>query len=123
MPEEDRITEEEKNNDMLLSYHKEQKKYKEKTKGNVPKKKASREDATLAMLAKFKQKLEKVKDVEEDEDNQEDKKKDLEEGEDDEDITGDDWMKNTLKFENNDPVLARDASTKVINKKLYMINY
>merc|ERR1711915_906057 len=88
-------SEEEKNNDMLLSYHKEQKKYKEKTKGNVPKKKASREDATLAMLAKFKQKLEKINDVEEDED-----------------VTGDNWMKNTLKFESNDPVLAKDASTK-----------
>merc|ERR1711953_434226 len=62
--ESERITEEERNNDLLLSYHKEQKKYKEKTKGNVPKKKASREDATLAMLAKFKQKLTKINDNE-----------------------------------------------------------
>merc|ERR1711915_330506 len=100
-------SEEEKNNDMLLSYHKEQKKYKEKTKGNVPKKKTSREDATLAMLAKFKQKLEKINDVEEDE-----KEKEVDETEDDEDVTGDNWMKNTLKFESNDPVLAKDASTK-----------
>ena len=112
VPEEERITEEEKNNDMLLSFHKEQKKYKEKTKGNVPNKKSKREDATLAMLAKFKQRLEKVKDDEDDVD----KKKDAEEGEneeDDDDVSGDNWMKNTLKFENNDPVLARDASTKV----------
>merc|ERR1712064_112890 len=65
--EKERITEEEQGNDMLLSYHKEQRKYKEKTKGNLPKKKASREDATLAMLAKFKQKLEKINDAEEDE--------------------------------------------------------
>merc|ERR1712098_953698 len=105
LPEEEKISEEEKNNDMLLSYHKEQKKYKEKTKGNVPKKKASREDATLAMLAKFKQKLEKINDVEEEE-------KEVDEAEDDEDVTGDNWMKNTLKFESNDPVLAKDASTK-----------
>merc|ERR1712098_547235 len=109
LPEEEKISEEEKNNDMLLSYHKEQKKYKEKTKGNVPKKKASREDATLAMLAKFKQKLEKINDVEEDE---KEKEKEVDEAEDDEDVTGDNWMKNTLKFESNDPVLAKDASTK-----------
>merc|ERR1712227_629866 len=91
-PEEEKISEAEKNNEMLLNYHKEQKKYKEKTKGNVPKKKASREDATLAMLAKFKQKLTKISEAD--------------------DESGDSWMKNTLRFENNDPVLARDASTK-----------
>ena len=120
VPEEEKISEEEKKNDMLLSYHKEQKKYKEKTKGNVPKKKASREDATLAMLAKFKQKLEKINDDDEDKKekiNDEDKKEkinDEAEDEDDEDLTGDNWMKNTLRFESNDPVLAKDASTKVL---------
>lgn len=30
----------------------------------------------------------------------------------DEEIVGDNWMKNTLRFEANDPVLAKDASTK-----------
>ena len=114
--ESDKLTEEEKNNDMLLSYHKEQKKYKEKTKDNVPKKKASREDATLAMLAKFKQKLEKISD-----DTEEGDKKDEDDGE-DEDVTGDDWMKNTLKFESNDPVLAKDASTKVIQSEHVIID-
>jgi len=109
VPEEEKISEEEKKNDMLLSYHKEQKKYKEKTKGNVPKKKASREDATLAMLAKFKQKLEKINDDDED---KKEKNNDEAEDEDDEDLTGDSWMKNTLRFESNDPVLAKDASTK-----------
>ena len=108
--------EEEKNNDMLLSYHKEQKKYKEKTKDNVPKKKASREDATLAMLAKFKQKLEKISD-----DTEIGDKKDEDDGE-DEDVTGDDWMKNTLKFESNDPVLAKDASTKVAQSEHVIID-
>merc|ERR1712228_22422 len=109
--EKEKISEEEKNNDMLHSFHTEQKKYKEKTKGNVPKKKASREDATLAMLAKFKQKLTKMND---DDDAEEEKK--IAEGdgevESDEDVAGDSWMKNTLRFESNDPVLAKDASTK-----------
>merc|ERR1711874_613614 len=90
----ERISEEERNNDLLLSYHKEQRKYKEKTKGNVPKKKASREDATLAMLAKFKQKLTKIND-----DEVEEKKEAEVEAESDEDVTGDNWMKNTLRFE------------------------
>ena len=110
--ESERLTEEERNNDLLLSYHEEQKKYKEKTKGNVPKKKASREDATLAMLAKFKQKLTKIND---EDDAEEEKKVGEGEGEveSDEDVAGDSWMKNTLRFESNDPVLAKDASTKV----------
>ena len=107
-PERERITEEERNNDLLLSYHKEQKKYKEKTKGNVPKKKASREDATLAMLEKFKQKLTQIKEADDDEE-----KKEANDDDDEEDVSGSDWMKNTLRFESNDPVLAKDASTKV----------
>lgn len=102
------VTEEEKNNDMLLSYHQEQKKYKEKS-FVPPKKKASREEETLAMLAKFKNKLSSFSNPEEEKDEKE--TKEIEE-EDDDDITGDSWMNNTLKFENNDPVLAKDASTK-----------
>jgi len=111
--EQEKISEEEKNNDMLHSFHKEQKKYKEKTKDNLPKKKASREDATLAMLAKFKQKLEKIQDDEEDPDEESSKKEDADK-EDDEEIVGDNWMKKSsgLRFEDNAPVLAKDASTK-----------
>ena len=42
----------------------------------------------------------------------------------DEDLTGDNWMKNTLRFESNDPVLAKDASTKVsvYNCNVYPFN-
>ena len=118
--EKEKISEEEKNNDMLQSFHREQKKYKEKTKGNLPKKKASREDATLAMLAKFKQKLEKIHD-DEDPDEESSKKEDVtkdgdkeDDDDDDDEIVGDSWMKKSsgLRFENNDPVLAKDASTK-----------
>jgi len=107
---------------MLQSFHREQKKYKEKTKGNVPKKKASREDATLAMLAKFKQKLEKIHDDDDlvGDSSKNDSSKDVKDGEvdegdeDDEEIVGDSWMKKSsgLRFDNNDPVLAKDASTK-----------
>merc|ERR1711860_393693 len=103
------ISEEEKNNDMLQSFHREQKKYKEKTKGNLPKKKASREDATLAMLAKFKQKLEKIHD-DEDPEEESSKKEDVtkdgdKEDDDDDEIVGDSWMKKSsgLRFEKNDP--------------------
>jgi hypothetical protein len=38
-------------------YHEEQKKFKAATKENIPKKKASREEQTLAILEKFKAKL------------------------------------------------------------------
>merc|ERR1712173_22607 len=67
-----------------------------------------REDQTLAMLAKFKQKLADIK-VDEDELNKQSNKGD---DEDDDELAGDDWMKNTLRFDTNDPVLAKDASTK-----------
>ena len=109
----EKVSEAERNNDMLRTFHTEQKKYKEKTKGNVPTKKASREDATLAMLAKFKQKLVKINDEEEDASSNADNKEVAAKDDEDEDLTGDNWMKNTLRFESNDPVLAKDASTKV----------
>ena len=48
------LTAEETKNDMLLSYHQEQEKY---AANRVPKKGLSREEQTMAMLAKFKQKL------------------------------------------------------------------
>ena len=42
------------------------------------------------------------------------------EAESDEDVAGDSWMKNTLRFESNDPVLAKDASTKVCHLTLLL---
>merc|ERR1712203_1076130 len=84
-------------NDVLESYHKEKKRYAEaKASKPIPKQKASREEQTLALLAKFKQKLSGIK-YDDDED---------------EEIVGDDWMKNSLVFENDAPVLAKDASSK-----------
>jgi len=100
---EEKLTEKERGNDMLLEFHREQKKYKEKSEKLPVVKKASREEETLKMLAKFKQKLSGLK---------VDEEKDKIDTEDDDELVGDDWMKNTLRFESNDPVLAKDASTK-----------
>jgi len=115
---EEHITEDERNNEMLLTYHKEQKAAKEKARKNpIPKGKESREAATLAMLAKFKQKLsgfEIPEDTDEEEKTNNEKKSTVanKDDDEDEDIVGDDWMKNKLVFGNDDPVLAKDASTK-----------
>jgi len=108
-PVEERMTEKERNNDMLFEYHKEQKKY--KAKEPISKKKASREEETLAMLAKFKQKLSGIK-VDEDEEEEQPQPAEKDEIDDEDEYVGDDWMKNTLRFDANDPVVAKDASTK-----------
>jgi len=113
--EEDKLTEEEQKNDMLREYHEEQKKFKEATK--LPKKKASREEQTLAMLQKFKSKLSGIvvdedEAVEKSEENKQEEKSKENEEENDEDIVGDDWMKAPLTFESDGPVLAKDASSK-----------
>merc|ERR1712172_261649 len=112
----DEKVESKEKNDVLDSYHKEKKRYAEvKAARPIPKQKASREEQTLALLAKFKQKLSGIKygdDEEEKEEGKETKKDDEEKTEEDEEIVGDDWMKNTLVFENDAPVLAKDASSK-----------
>merc|ERR1711915_215125 len=110
--QEEKLTEEEKNNEMLREFHKEQKEHKEKAKKNpIPKDMDSREAATLAILAKFKQKLSGIE-VSEDAPEEDSNRKEEDEEEDDDDISGDNWLKNKLVFERNDPVLAKDASTK-----------
>ena len=96
------LTEEEKKNDMLLNFHLEKEKYKEKKKKGNPKKGSAREEMTLKLLAKFKDKMHAAK--------QETPKEAVDDGEEEESGTG--WMANTLKFESDDPVLAKDASTK-----------
>ena len=81
----------------LSDFHKEQDKYAlQKT---VPKKGSARQDMTMKLLAKFKDKLHSVKSEEKEID-------------DSEEVDNDDWMANTLKFESSDPVLAKDASSK-----------
>ncbi len=112
-PKERKLTEEEKQNDMLKEYHDEQSKYASKPK--VPKKGSSREEMTMKLLEKFKSRLHNVMEKEEEDEEGGGVKKSAakKEGDgDDDDVDGDDWMANTLKFQTEDPVLARDASTK-----------
>ncbi len=97
------LTEEEKNNDMLRQYHEEQSKYASKKPSKKVSKGSSREEMTMKMLEKFKNKLHSAKEAAD-----ENKKED----DNDDDVDGDDWMSGSLKFESNDPVLAKDASTK-----------
>jgi len=130
--EEDKMTEEEANNDMLRDYHKKQKEFKSVAK--VPKSKSAREEQTLAMLAKFKNKLsgmmydeedeieekekekeiekEKEKEKEREKEKEKEKQKEVSKDEDDEEILGDDWMKTPLVFNTDDKVQAKDANTK-----------
>ena len=117
----DTRTEEEKKNDVLASYHKEQKLFKAKKEAApIPKQKASREELTLAMLAKFKNKLSGLKFGDEEDEEKpaepapkdDTAKKPDEDDDDEENYVGDDWMKNTLVFNSDAPVLAKDASTK-----------
>jgi len=97
------LTEEEKANDMLRDYHEEQAKAKKAK--VIPKKGSSkREEQTLAMLAKFQQKLTSVQ--------EESEEKEQEEADDEDEVKGDSWMSNTLKFQTDDPILAKDANTK-----------
>jgi len=105
------LTEEEKSNDMLREFHEEQAKAKKAKQAKVIPKKGSsaREAQTLAMLAKFQQKLSNVQDEETQE-----KGKNSEEDEDGDNIDGDSWMSKSdgLKFVSDDPILAKDANTK-----------
>ena len=120
-----KLTEEERNNDMLVSFHAEQEKYehlKASKKGKSKNKGSKREALTMDFLKNFKSKLFTVKNNEENETTKkvtqdippkklaEDigtNKIDAESSEDD-----DNWMANSLKFQSDDPVLAKDASTK-----------
>merc|ERR1719486_952846 len=118
--EEEEEVETKEKNDVLESYHKEKKRYAEaKASKPIPKQKASREEQTLALLAKFKQKLSGIK-YDDDDEAKKSETKDVKKAdekteadeEEDEEIVGDDWMKNSLVFENDAPVLAKDASSK-----------
>jgi peptidyl-prolyl cis-trans isomerase SDCCAG10 len=105
------MTEEEKNNDMLRAYHEEQGKYAAKKNKGGPKKGSAREQMTLQLLAKFKEKLHTVKYDEDEEGNRKEREAD-DVNDHDEEEEGDGWMKNPLKFESNDPVQAKDANRK-----------
>ncbi|XP_049882643.1 spliceosome-associated protein CWC27 homolog isoform X2 [Pectinophora gossypiella] len=105
----------EEDNEMYKQYVEEQEKYK-KMKEKIPKKGAAREDFTLQLLAKFKNKLHAIKEKaqtdQERERGTEDAAGQSETKADDEDVDTDDWLGHTLKFEDKGAVLAKDASTK-----------
>ena len=101
-----KLTEEEKANDLLLAFYAEKEKYGEKKK-KILKKGSKREQQTMAILSNFKNKLFSVKTNE----NPTSTNKPIQDDNDDSD-DDDNWMANSLNFESNDPVLAKDASTK-----------
>ncbi|XP_040580230.2 LOW QUALITY PROTEIN: spliceosome-associated protein CWC27 homolog [Lepeophtheirus salmonis] len=96
--DEDQETEEEKKNEILKDFHLQQKKFKE-IQSNLPKKKTvDREKLTMQLLEQFKTKLAQATEEEEPELKNED------------DDSG--WMSHKLMFKSDNPVLAKDASTK-----------
>ncbi|CAG0897062.1 unnamed protein product [Darwinula stevensoni] len=109
-----------KDSDILVAYKKDLARFENKRTKEL--KKGGREAATLALLARFQEKLTSVRQLEEEEEEEGESKVNVkkeermedgeveEEEEDDENDSS--WLKHTLKFESNDPVLARDASTK-----------
>ena len=102
-----KLTEEEKANDLLLAFYAEKEKYGEKKK-KILKKGSKREQQTMAILGNFKNKLFSVKTNE----NPTSSSKPILDEDDDSD-DDDNWMANSgLNFKSNDPVLAKDASTK-----------
>uniref|UniRef100_A0A336MQ48 Spliceosome-associated protein CWC27 homolog n=1 Tax=Culicoides sonorensis TaxID=179676 RepID=A0A336MQ48_CULSO len=109
----------EKHNEVIDEYLQEKKKYEEKLK-KLPKKGASREDHTLALLAAFKAKLNSKREAlnSYNSDSDEEEKKpapSTSEPNDvniDEEVQSDNWLAHELRFEAEIPVLAKDASTK-----------
>ncbi|XP_063709733.1 spliceosome-associated protein CWC27 homolog [Culicoides brevitarsis] len=109
--------EKEKHNKIIDDYLKEKAVYVEKVK-LLPKKGASREDHTLALLAKFKAKLNSARGsaFNDDDDDEKDEEKETKPSSSnvniDEEIQSDNWLSHKLRFESEIPVLAKDASTK-----------
>ncbi|KAK9703138.1 Cyclophilin type peptidyl-prolyl cis-trans isomerase/CLD [Popillia japonica] len=94
---------EKEHSEMFAEYKNEYDKYKAKTK-TLPKKGSGREQFTLNLLAKFKNKLQTIKEKNTDE-------VDAEENADDVD-NDESWMSHELRFKDDVPILAKDANTK-----------
>ncbi|XP_067643740.1 spliceosome-associated protein CWC27 homolog [Eurosta solidaginis] len=95
-------------NEFIKNFIEEKEKY-GSLKSKIPKKGASREDFTLSLLAKFRQKLDTLKQKQADSN---ELPETLDDGTIEKEIHSDDWLAHTLKFEEPVPVLAKDASTK-----------
>lgn len=95
-------------NELIKNFIEEKEKY-EKLKTKIPKKGPSREDFTLSLLSKFRSKLDAIKQKREEEEKAEDE---VDETVVEKEIQGDDWLCHTLRFQDDAPILAKDASTK-----------
>ncbi|CAN8023085.1 unnamed protein product [Ixodes persulcatus] len=100
--DEDSETEEERRNALFKAYRDEQRLYAEKKKTQL-KKGSEREQQTLAALAKFQAKLKEVQEREPASPEKEGEGEEEEEG-------SDRWLAHALHFEEQGPVLARDAA-------------
>jgi len=102
--------EQKEKNETIEEYKTEFDKYKEMNK-SFPKKGASREQFTLSLLAKFKQKLSAAKEKEREEEEARNAAAEAEANETEEN-EDESWMKHELHFKDDDPVLAKDANRK-----------
>uniref|UniRef100_A0A1A9WEA6 Spliceosome-associated protein CWC27 homolog n=1 Tax=Glossina brevipalpis TaxID=37001 RepID=A0A1A9WEA6_9MUSC len=96
------------NNELIKNFIKEKEKY-ENIKSNLPLKGIGREDFTLNLLTKFRSKLHTLKENSAEDDNKLDT---ADESTMEKEIQGDDWLRHMLRFQDDAPVLAKDASTK-----------
>ncbi|XP_055913512.1 spliceosome-associated protein CWC27 homolog [Eupeodes corollae] len=97
----------ESSNEMVKDYIEEKVKYTTMNQ-KLPKKGPTREQFTLDLLKKFRNKLETLKQNTDYKDTEES----LNEANVEKEIQGDDWLAHTLRFEQTAPTLAKDASTK-----------
>lgn len=89
-----------------------QEKYKQ-AKAQLPLKKGKeREDFTMQLLNKFKNKLQNAKEAEEESSTASSDKKETSQNNEDDDPQDESWLTHSLKCEDDAPVLAKDASTK-----------
>lgn len=95
-------------NELIKNFIEEKQKY-EKIKTKIPKKGAHREDFTLNLLSKFRTKLDGIKQKKENSQRKEERIDDVIV---EKEIQGDDWLYHTLRFNDENPILAKDASTK-----------
>lgn len=101
----------EKKTGIMKEYMETQEKYKE-AKSKLPKKGKSREEFTMDLLKKFRNKLQTAKDTIKDRSPSPNTAEKKDKDDDDFDPADESWMVHTLRCEEKAPVLAKDASTK-----------
>lgn len=99
------------NNELIKNFIEEKEKY-ESLKTKIPKKGTNREAFTLSLLSKFRSKLDALKQKHEEDENEDHGERKIDDTIVEKEIQGDDWLCHTLKFQEDIPILAKDASTK-----------